>query len=190
MPSDFAEAERISKDLVVLGTQERSLLEGAIFDTMSNIRTDVRLIDALVGDARYNISGQTARTRSKAIIESATLQRDINVDLYTTFRKLLLNLGHPTDDPLLPQMTPDAWIRKGPTVKRALGDTYRPDGLAWTAGAITADQRQTFRPFITQQAANEHEIVSTQSHQRPKRTYSVKTHSIWLPWALTCLHGR
>ncbi|KAJ3527974.1 hypothetical protein NMY22_g9581 [Coprinellus aureogranulatus] len=165
-PSDIPEDARIQMNYLRLAELERKLLEGAAYDTLAKIRTSVRLLGVVSSDGKRHVWGQAGNTRQQVQIINATLERDLNIDYYNTVRNELISLGLPENDKTLRKMTIAATSRKSTDAKRALGDTGRTDGTAWTARGINADkQRQRFRPVINPQSSTPDAMVGVQSQQ-------------------------
>ncbi|KAF6752521.1 hypothetical protein DFP72DRAFT_1133715 [Ephemerocybe angulata] len=170
IPSDLTREERESYRLVRLAKMEYDLLEGAAYDSLERIRTNVRLLSAMKVDDKTQARGQRPHTRNQGKIENVVLQQEIEVEYYQSMHSALLRLGMSPDNLNLRRLTPDSLYRKSTAAKQSLGVTYQTDGMAWTGGGIkSANERQSYRPVVNAQASTSASIVGTQSSQPLKR---------------------
>lgn len=137
LPSDLSSEERHSLVPMVYSECERKLLEGHVFDVLRDLRTIVKSLDNLCAEKDQNY-GQVRQTRASARIQQVIALRDSNIAEYNAARALLINLGGiEQDDELLRPLKKEDTYRKRTTVKRAVGDTYRHDGLLWANRGVT-----------------------------------------------------
>ncbi|TFK27633.1 hypothetical protein FA15DRAFT_635565 [Coprinopsis marcescibilis] len=170
-PADFSVEDCLKMNLDSAALIEYRLLEGAAYDAVSQVRVDVRFLSALLGERSANDSGVAALTRSAAQVEEARFKRDSTIALYNAIRTCLLRLGLSSSDSALPEMNLASTLRKNTAAKRALGDTYEPDGMLWTAG-MGDTRRLTYRPVNNTQHTDSSDMVATQSSKAPKHTLS------------------
>ncbi|PPQ88252.1 hypothetical protein CVT26_011344, partial [Gymnopilus dilepis] len=150
LPSDLsAEEQQTFSISAALTNCECKLLEGHAFDVLRDIQTIVKTLTNLYKEKKHNY-GQLQQTRSSARIQEVIALRDANIREYNATRESLIRLGSITADDLLlrPLKKADTY-RKQTTIKRAVGDTYRHDGLIWTNRGTMAGTQPASTSVIT-----------------------------------------
>jgi len=142
VPSDFSEGDRIKYGLISLGENERRLLQGMACDYVSKIRTVSKTIDSGKADKKLQEYGQHSHTRTGDEIRSIERLRQCCINDYSAVRKSMIALGMSPDDPCYPLLTLKDTFWKATYSKRALGNSQRFDGPAWTHTGVTGGSRQ------------------------------------------------
>ena len=174
LPSDFTAAQRKEFDLIKLGMAQHQLLEGAAYDTLSQLRRDARFVESLSTKKEADCYGQDGHTREQKNVLEARRRRDVTGALYSHLRQAMLNLGMRHDDTTFKKLTSRSFFRKATGAKRVPGDSRRPDGMLWagekrklpTAVADLSTLREANTPFNPEIS----EPVATQTSQRNART--------------------
>jgi len=141
VPSDFSEEDRIKYGLVALGENERRLLQGTACDYVSKIKTVSKTIDSGKADKKLQEYAQRGHTRAGDEIRNIEKLRQCCIDDYSAIRNGMIALGMSPDDPSYPPLTLKDTFRKATYSTRALGDSRRFDGLAWTHTGVTGGSR-------------------------------------------------
>ena len=136
IPSDFSEAQRVKLGLIDLGKQERQLHEGAACDAIQAVRTIKKTLSSMRANKKAQDYGQQMHTRSIAQICDVEHRQAIVISDYSAARNAMLKLGLSKDDPRFPPLNNQDLYRKPTNVKRAVGDSRRPDGKLWASGSV------------------------------------------------------
>jgi hypothetical protein len=142
VPSDFGEGDRIKFDLVSQGENQRRLLQGTACDYVAKIKTVSKTIDSGKADKKLQEFGQRGHTRAGDHIRSVEKLLQLCIDDYSATRDAMIALGMSPDDPSYPLLMLKDTFRKATHSKRAVGDSRRFDGLAWTHTGVTGGSRR------------------------------------------------
>ena len=136
--SDFSESQRVKVDLIDLGKQERQFHEGAACDAIQTIRTITKTISSMRANKKAQDYGQQMHTRSITQILDVERRQTIAMNDYSAAWNAMLKLGLSKDDPRFPPLNTKDLFRKPTNIKRAVGDSRRPDGKLWAPGGISS----------------------------------------------------
>ena len=174
LPSDFNAAQRVRFGIAHLAEIERRLQEGTAFDALQTLRTIVKVIVVLRAQKKKNEAGQTQHTRALTKIEDVEARRDLAMADYNESRIRLIALGLAENDPVfLPLNLADTY-RKPTHLRRAVGDSQRPDGTLWTITGVSLGSRAPALapdPSGPASATQPHQI-GTQGARRKPRLFS------------------
>ncbi|KAF8873364.1 hypothetical protein CPB84DRAFT_1895273, partial [Gymnopilus junonius] len=184
LPSDLSEKERQDLDIPVrLTICEHWLLEGHVYDVLRDIRTIVKTLTNLCDEKKAQDYGQVRQTRSSTRIQEVVALRDGNIKEYNSACNSLINLGCiDNDDPILRPLKKEDTYHKRTTIKRAVGDTYRHDGLMWTNRGLTAgtQRAQSTHASAADAIPSEISTLGTQGSKPKKHLYPFTYHSLSL----------
>jgi hypothetical protein len=143
LPSDLPSAAQVALGLTSLAECQRRLMEGAACDTIQRIRMLVKLHSALRQHKKKNARGQQSNTRATGKLQEAIDAISLAIEDYNSLRQAMINLGLSKDDAMFRHLTVEDTFRKRTHVKRAIGDSRRPDGLLWTTTGVSAGAHRT-----------------------------------------------
>ena len=136
LPSSFSQQDRLQLALGCLAEKERQLCEGSAFDTIRSLQTAVKIIVALRDQKRKHAYGQDRNTRALAKIRDAEYRRDLLIADYNAARTAMISLG--MDGEFFPFMKVEDTFRKSTTLRPAVGDSCKMDGLLWTMTGVNS----------------------------------------------------
>ncbi|KAF8965358.1 hypothetical protein BDZ97DRAFT_1904028 [Flammula alnicola] len=141
LPSDFSLSDRLSLNLIQLSELQRRYFQGYAHNYKDQVRLISKSLSALRVEKKKNAYGQDRHTRAAARISDVEHRLDLAIEDYNATRSALVSLGMSEDDPEFPPLTLKDTFRKRTNTKRAVGDTYRMDGLIWTNTGATGGAR-------------------------------------------------
>ena len=104
-PSDFSEGDRIRYGLVMLGENQRRLLQGMACDYVSKIKTMSKTIDSGKANKKLQEYGQRCHTCAGDEINDFEKLRQHCIDDYSATRNSMIALGMSPDDVCYPPLT-------------------------------------------------------------------------------------
>jgi hypothetical protein len=175
LPSDFNSSQRVGFGIAHLAEIERRLQEGTAFDALQTLRTIVKVIVVLRAQKKKNEVGQTQHTRALTKIEDVEACRDLAMADYNESRTRLIMLGLAENDPVFLPLNLTDTYRKPTHLRRAVGDSQRPDGTLWTMTGISLGSRAPAvapgpsGPALATQPPHQ---IGTQGSKRKPRSFS------------------
>jgi len=134
--SDFSESQRVKLNLIDLGKQERQFHKGAACDTIQTVRTITKTISSMRANKKAQDYGQQMHMQSITQILDVEHRQTIAMNDYSAAWNAMLKLGLSKDDPRFPPLNTKDLFRKPTNIKRAVGNSRRPDGKLWALGGI------------------------------------------------------
>ena len=170
LPSDFNAAQQVRFGIVHLAEIEWRLQEGTAFDALQTLHTIVKVIVVLRAQKKKNEAGQTQHTCALTKIEDVEARRDLAMADYNESCIRLITLGLAENDPVfLPLNLADTY-RKPTHLRRAVGDSQRPDGTLWTITGVSLGSRAPALapdPSSPASATQPHQIGTQGSRRKP-----------------------
>jgi hypothetical protein len=171
VPSDFGEGDRIRYGLVALGENQRHLLQGTACDYVAKIKTVSKTVDSGKADKKLQEYAQRGHTRAGDQIHGIEELRQRCINDYSATRDAMIALGMSPDDSSYPPLTLKDTFRKATHSKRAIGDSRRFDGLAWTHTGITGGSRPLPPTASSPLSARQNPGVGTQAIKAKRENF-------------------
>ncbi len=115
-----------------LMSAEYDLWEGAVYDSIAEVRLRASSVAYMDEMRQYNNRGVQRLTRSLWELTNARGTQELCIRHYNAHRKALITLWDPQQAPFpYPEMDLSDTYRKSRTLKRALGDSRRMDGMVF-----------------------------------------------------------
>ncbi|KAG6848173.1 hypothetical protein H0H93_002703 [Arthromyces matolae] len=154
LPSSFSADRREELGLVEAATVEFKLREGQAHDTLQDVRTAIKTVNANVHFKKNNVSGQGPNTRAQKHLNSLLAEKKDAVHRYQHTYKALLALGLSESDKALQPLNEQDAKSKDVTERRKLGDSKVRDPWFWHTGRPTGLSEEEENKWSIESAYN------------------------------------